>query len=157
MAAGAGFAARRIHQLRVLAGRTGWPEQRLSPSLDFPGDLDAPMRLIRRDLKGYFCALDAARVPTSGKAFIDPNRGPNCCGCADRLWYWPTRMCCRPPHRPQWRCPILLGKCSALRPAIGIAYRSAPESLKRAARLDAKPSSSGSRTESLPETAAKVR
>ena len=32
------------------------------------------MRLIGRDLKIYLCALDAARLPTAGKAFIDPAR-----------------------------------------------------------------------------------
>src|SRR4051812_8711215 len=32
------------------------------------------MRLIGGDLKGYFRALDAARLPPSGKAFIHPAR-----------------------------------------------------------------------------------
>src|SRR4051812_13904726 len=33
-----------------------------------------PMGLIERDLEGYFRALDAARLPPSGKAFVYPAR-----------------------------------------------------------------------------------
>src|ERR1700676_1779964 len=41
--AGAGFAARRVHHLRVFAGVAGRPGQRVRPGLDLADDLDPPM------------------------------------------------------------------------------------------------------------------
>src|SRR5436190_15987388 len=69
-----GFAARRIDQPRVLARHAGRPEQRLRPSLDLAGDLDAPMRLIGRYLEADLRALDPEALPPAGEAFIDPAR-----------------------------------------------------------------------------------
>src|SRR5262249_61506078 len=69
-----GFAARRIHEPRIHAGKTRWAEQCLGPRLDLAGDLDAPMRLIGRDLERDLRALDAERLPAAGKAFVDPAR-----------------------------------------------------------------------------------
>src|SRR5580704_2745732 len=69
---GAGLAARRVDQLRILAGRAGGTADRLGPGLDLADDLDAPMPEIGRDLIGDLGALDAAALPPAGEAFVDP-------------------------------------------------------------------------------------
>src|SRR5439155_15500170 len=74
--AGAGLAARRIHQLRVFAGIAGRADQRLGPRLDLAGDLAAPAAAVGRDLPGDLRPLDADELPPLGKESGDPRRKP---------------------------------------------------------------------------------
>src|SRR5260370_22943247 len=69
---GPGFAAGRVHQLRILPGRARRSADRLGPGLALADDLDAPMAEIGRNLIPDFGPLDAAALPPSGKAFVDP-------------------------------------------------------------------------------------
>src|SRR5262249_49652256 len=47
---------------------------RLGPSLDPAGDLDAPMAEVGGNLIGDFGPLDAAALPPAREAFVDPTR-----------------------------------------------------------------------------------
>src|SRR4029077_17691310 len=69
---GPGFATRRVYQLRIPPGRAGRSADRLGPGLDLADDFDAPMAEIGRNLIPDFGPLDAAALPPSGEALVDP-------------------------------------------------------------------------------------
>ena len=54
-----------IHQLRILPGRAGRPDDCLGPGLELADDLDAPMAEIGRNLIGDIGPLDAAALPAA--------------------------------------------------------------------------------------------
>src|SRR5262249_59027727 len=65
--AGSCLGAWRVHELRILPGRTRRSRQRLRPRLHLSRDFRSPVGAVGRNLEHDPCALHSTKLPAYGK------------------------------------------------------------------------------------------